>query len=454
MSLKYGRYFLASEADDELPPEDIPPVDAGEDIPPEETDVPPMENDEEEELTIPDSREEEYIDDSGVPHNLKIIDIKPRNYHFFDIPEDAPDEEMMDPMTDTDGGQSLLNPDGTPIEEPMGDIEYDADGNPIEPSPEDSELPPEGEEPPMDNVGEEEPQYDADGNPIEPDQEEPPIDDEALTANPNGMENPPEEPPVPQPIEQEPPMDNSTPEYQDPATAQQPMPTDQNMEQPPVDQPAEPPMDPTMGQPTDTPPTDPSMGGMDPMTNPDEVPPTTNPDGTPMMNPDGTPMAEPTGDLSVDNGPMLDDMSTDFSPDADPNAGGEGDMPVDGEAPPEGDTAQAAPTGPGLEYDSTRKYTLFKNFMSLSNAIDNYISKMELKMGDDANRTAILKTATDKLREINDLCYDYITMKFEISSYVQSLLFFQKLIVMIQLVFEMVSDGNKTLKKQETQKKQ
>ena len=86
--------------------------------------------------------------------------------------------------------------------------------------------------------------------------------------------------------------------------------------------------------------------------------------------------------------------------------------------------------------------------------IDNYISKMELKMGDDANRTAILKTATDKLREINDLCYDYITMKFEISSYVQSLLFFQKLIVMIQLVFEMVSDGNKTLKKQETQKKQ
>ena len=361
---------------------------------------------------------------------------------------------MMDPMADTDGGPSLLNPDGTPIEEPMGDIEYDADGNPIEPSPEDSELPPEGEEPPMDNAGEEEPQYDADGNPIEPEQEEPPIDDEALTANPNGMENPPEEPPVPQPIEQEPPMDNSTPEYQDPATAQQPMSTDQNMEQPPVDQPAEPPMDPTMGQPTDTPPTDPSMGEMDPMTNPDEVPPTTNPDGTPMMNPDGTPMAEPTGDLSVDDGPMLDDMSTDFSPDADPNAGGEGDMPVDGEAPPEGDAAPSAPPGPGLEYDSTRKYTLFKNFMSLSNAIDNYISKMELKMGDDANRTAILKTATDKLREINDLCYDYITMKFEISSYVQSLLFFQKLIVMIQLVFEMVSDGNKTLKKQETQKKQ
>ena len=92
--------------------------------------------------------------------------------------------------------------------------------------------------------------------------------------------------------------------------------------------------------------------------------------------------------------------------------------------------------------------------MSLSNAIDNYINKLEVKMGDDADETALLKTATDKLREINDLCYDYITLKFEISTYVQSLLFFQKLVVMIQMVFDMINNGQKSLKKKEPQKKQ
>ena len=75
-------------------------------------------------------------------------------------------------------------------------------------------------------------------------------------------------------------------------------------------------------------------------------------------------------------------------------------------------------------------------------------------MCNDTDETSLLKTATDKLREINDLCYDYITLKFEISTYVQSLLFFQKLVVMIQMVFDMVDNGQKNLKKREPQKKQ
>lgn len=94
--------------------------------------------------------------------------------------------------------------------------------------------------------------------------------------------------------------------------------------------------------------------------------------------------------------------------------------------------------GPGLEYDSTRKYILFLNYQSLINAVNNYITKLENNLGDDTDSNKILKTSINKLKEIKDLCYDYITMKFETSTYIQSLLFYQNIIVMVQLVFDML----------------
>ena len=44
----------------------------------------------------------------------------------------------------------------------------------------------------------------------------------------------------------------------------------------------------------------------------------------------------------------------------------------------------------------------------------------------------------NKLREIKDLTYDFMMIKFELSSYVQSLLFYQNLIVSVQLVFNLI----------------
>ena len=99
--------------------------------------------------------------------------------------------------------------------------------------------------------------------------------------------------------------------------------------------------------------------------------------------------------------------------------------------------------GPGLEYDSTRKYILFENFISLNNAIENYISKLENVISDDYENNKIVKTSIDKLREIQELCESYMTMKFEVSGYIQSLLFYQNLIVMIQLVFDSFSKASK-----------
>lgn len=102
--------------------------------------------------------------------------------------------------------------------------------------------------------------------------------------------------------------------------------------------------------------------------------------------------------------------------------------------------------GPGLDYDSTRKYVLFENFNSLLNGINNYISKLETLLGDDIELNQVLKNCVKKLRAIRDLAYDYLVMKFEISSYIQSKLFYTNLIMMIQSVFSIIWKANRVNK--------
>lgn len=99
-----------------------------------------------------------------------------------------------------------------------------------------------------------------------------------------------------------------------------------------------------------------------------------------------------------------------------------------------------------LDYDSTRKYNLFKEYISLYNAIDNYITKFENIVNDDRMINQVYRIATNSLREIKELTFDYMILKFELSSYVQSLIFYEKLTVAVQLVFRMISDVQKRKK--------
>lgn len=195
------------------------------------------------------------------------------------------------------------------------------------------------------------------------------------------------------------------------------------------------------------------------------------------------------GDLSLDddnedmtnntedgdnNGPDTGD-NTDFNTDGggetqgdapdggDANGGGDSDAPDTGDgtdftntdgnengdgSDPNGDNPNTADDpntdnedgekGPGLEYSSTRKYALFLNYEILLNALTNYINKLENNIGDDINTNKILKAACTKLREIKDLCYEYMLMKFELDTYVKALLFYQNAVIMIQSVFTLL----------------
>lgn len=147
---------------------------------------------------------------------------------------------------------------------------------------------------------------------------------------------------------------------------------------------------------------------------------------------DGETDADVTGDESG-----YEDQDTDFNDDETPTD--DTDQEADGDTP-----QQPESKGPGVEYDSTRKYNLFKEFMSLYTALENYISKLENNVKDDLELNQINKMAVENLRELKDLTYDYMTIKFDVSTYVQSLVFYQLMVVGVQSVFNLINSTTKT----------
>lgn len=179
-------------------------------------------------------------------------------------------------------------------------------------------------------------------------------------------------------------------------------------------------------------------------TEPTDDPNQNQPADNPPENPDGNPNSPNDGTNTDGETPDdYSDMDTNFN-----------DTPEDGEdmgtdTGVTDTTTSDAPKGPGVEYDSTRKYILYNKFMDLHTALGNYISKLENITIDDVEMNKILKTATIELREVRDLTFQYMTMKFTASTYVQSLLFYQQLIVSIQLIFKTVSMANKEFNKKD-----
>lgn len=160
----------------------------------------------------------------------------------------------------------------------------------------------------------------------------------------------------------------------------------------------------------------------------------------------------PTDDESIDDettdGPAVDEE--DYTGEGDDSELDEGEQDQD-----TGDDDTATDTNddssgenPGINYDSTRKYKLYGRFVSLYTATDNYISKLENNIYDDIETNRIVKKATDSMREVRDLLYDYMLIKFQASTYTQSMLFYSNMIASIQLIFKMIS----SVLKEETKK--
>lgn len=98
--------------------------------------------------------------------------------------------------------------------------------------------------------------------------------------------------------------------------------------------------------------------------------------------------------------------------------------------------------GAGIDYDSMRKYNLFKNFISLYYGIDKYLDRIEAMIKDDPESNTVINDCIKRLHELKQLTYDYIIIKYNPAPYVQSMLFYQRLIASIEIIFKLVSSLN------------
>ena len=140
--------------------------------------------------------------------------------------------------------------------------------------------------------------------------------------------------------------------------------------------------------------------------------------------------------------PDTDDGAEDFTQvDATPGDDGGGNAGGNAE---QGDDNNDANNNarPGIDFDSMRKYNLYKEYARLRNTIETYIEKLESCMSDDYESNQIIKTATEKFREIHELVTDYMLLKFEACNYVQNLLFYQQQVATIDLVFKLLKTAN------------
>lgn len=145
---------------------------------------------------------------------------------------------------------------------------------------------------------------------------------------------------------------------------------------------------------------------------------------------EGTDYTENPEDGSEDQSTSLDDSEgTDYTENP--------ENPEDGTTPTD-DNAEEEDSNEDIQ---TQKYNLYREYMRLYTAMKRYINKLENTVKDDIDGNMVIISVTKKLREIQDLIYEYLTVKFHSTEYAESLLYFHTCIETIGLTFKLLKNN-------------
>jgi hypothetical protein len=139
------------------------------------------------------------------------------------------------------------------------------------------------------------------------------------------------------------------------------------------------------------------------------------------------------------NGPDTGDEATDYSDD--------GDM-GDEETEPAGDDTSTEETeeSPTYSDEKTKKYSMYRRFLHLYNVIDSIIERIQSVVKNDPVQNTVIKTVTNNLVDLKDNTFDFMTVRYRKSSYVQILIFFETAISVVRLNFELLRNNKINLK--------
>ena len=214
-------------------------------------------------------------------------------------------------------------------------------------------------------------------------------------------------------------------ETEPPADAAEPVPENDPQEADaqtdvPAEEPVEPTDQPTEGDTAETP------------DNPDEGLETEPPADT------GTdaPTDDDTDAVGGGEGELAADDNTDFSANIDADDAGDEGGGEDVEADDTEDgTSQ---TGQTNNTENQLKFSLYRNLKNLYITIQNYESQLDEMVASSYNFNMVIKSASNKMANLEDLMYDYMTLRFKDATYIESMEFYQKCLATLELIFELL----------------
>lgn len=148
-------------------------------------------------------------------------------------------------------------------------------------------------------------------------------------------------------------------------------------------------------------------------------------------------MGNDSGDTEGDE-PVTDD--TDFSDDSAGDASGEEDSSTDDGTDDSGD-------GEKPSDEQIRKYSLYKKFTRLNETLDTICDSLSSMMSDNSEINHKYKTVAQKLKELNQLLSEYMILKFASASYIQSMLFYQRSLAIVDINLNILKDLKKEITK-------
>ena len=220
-------------------------------------------------------------------------------------------------------------------------------------------------------------------------------------------------------------------------------------------------------EPTDTEPADDTTGSDDiAVDDNDDISVDDTPDMTGDDDPDATGDDDITTDDDINSGDPAGGSPGDtgdgetVSPDDNTGSGDDDIVTDDNGDISEDDTSGTGDTGDdttgdddsgeetdGDSEDAMHKQNLYKKFVTLRTAIDNYDHKLSAIIGVDPETHKMIHEVTNKLRSMGDMMYDYMVLKFKKNTYLESMMFYQRTMAATNLCLDALTKiGNKTKK--------
>ena len=184
--------------------------------------------------------------------------------------------------------------------------------------------------------------------------------------------------------------------------------------------------------------------------------PDTGDDGTDYSNDDNADNPDEGNEENNDDPPAQDEGGEDEDQGDAPAEPDTGDGGTDYSSDNGGDDAGGEDTGNEENSEDSgsnesddeklKKYHMYTRFVHLYNILNSMIEKCKNVVKPDAIQNAVIKTVINNLSDVYDNMFDFMTIKYKSSTYVQILFYYETVISVVQLNFELLRNNHINLK--------